>query len=79
MTCDACGGDTAVTDTRSPAADHAKHGTTVRPVKDLIGWYTSDWLARKRVCKTCKMEFITLEISCKDFVYLRDNKEPQND
>jgi len=25
------------------------------------------------------MEFITLEISCKDFVYLRDNKEPQND
>jgi hypothetical protein len=74
MTCEACGGPTAIVDTRGPDAPE-KHKGAIRQAEALVGWYTSDWVARRRVCKTCKMSTRTIEVACKDFVYMRDNKE----
>lgn len=74
MNCEACGGPTAIVETRGSEAPE-KHKGAIRQAEALVGWYTSEWVARRRVCKTCKMTIRTVEVSCKDFAYIRDHKE----
>ena len=64
MTCPKCSNKTKVTATRTPS----KPGKVaeVNQGNQLVGWYTPEFVVRKRVCKTCRCQFKTIEISFDD-------------
>lgn len=68
MTCSQCGGDTRVVDSRT-AQSFAKGltGKLRATGEQLVNWYTSDWVARRRVCRTCGHSGTTIELYADDF------------
>ena len=63
MICPSCGGKTKVTNTRyggSPrrwASDQSQ---------EAVGWYTPDWVVRKRLCPHCGWSDDTVELLVQD-------------
>ena len=39
----------------------------VRKAMKVVGWYTQDFVARIRVCSSCKYNALTIELEAKDF------------
>ena len=64
MNCSWCGGDTQVIATRS--VQKPGKGAEVNKVKKVVSWYTNDFIARKRKCKSCGRMDMTVELSLAD-------------
>lgn len=69
MNCPKCGFRTRVRetrncDTKTGLSPHSAAGK----VHAAVAWYTSDWLARKRVCTNmvCSLRFVTVELTLDD-------------
>ncbi len=62
-----CGGKAAVVESRSPDSCAAHQaGKLNKRVRDVVAWYTADWVARRRVCVLCKKTMMTVELSLED-------------
>jgi len=69
MVCPKCLGETRVIDSRvSKTGDvrRVRWSSWVTKASNVFGWYSPDWRARKRLCKTCSHIGITLEIYVED-------------
>ena len=64
MMCPKCASKTSVTATRTPS--NPGKGSEVNQGNILVGWYTPEFVVRQRVCKSCKYQFKTIEISFED-------------
>ena len=64
MMCPECANKTKVTATRTPT--NPGKGSEVRHGTRLVGWYTPEFVVRKRACKACRCQFETIEISFDD-------------
>jgi len=67
MRCPKCGKKTKVANSRT--ADTSKHHTRarlLRQVRDAVDWYTSDWVARDRLCNHCGWRSFTVELLLDD-------------
>ena len=64
MICSHCGGPTKVVATRSVAKPGK--GSEVNKVANVVEWYTSDFIARRRQCKVCKRFSLTVELLVED-------------
>jgi|TARA_R100000005_G_C4996171_1_gene203013 transcriptional regulator NrdR family protein len=64
MICPVCSGKTQVSATRTP--QKPGKGSEVARGNDLVGWYTPEFVVRKRVCVDCNHNFKTIEISFED-------------
>ena len=59
MRCPKCGTKTKVANSRT--ADTSKHHTRarlLRQVRESVEWYTSDWVARDRLCTSFSVELL---------------------
>jgi len=68
VTCTACGAATSVVDSRK--ASSAAKGLTgdMRTTgEQLVHWYTSDWVVRRRMCVACGHAETTIELFATDF------------
>lgn len=59
-----CGKDTKVTNSRTPDAPNGS-GSLMREADEMVGWYTKDYVARRRVCENGH-SFTTVEVSVED-------------
>jgi len=50
MICQQCGKDTKVVNSRTPDAPNGS-GSLMREAEEAVGWYTQDYVARRRVCE----------------------------
>lgn len=68
MTCPLCGARARVLDSRT-AASTAKGLTGDLRVagEELVHWYTSDWVVRRRRCTKCEHTSVTIELLAEDF------------
>ena len=67
MRCPKCGTKTKVANSRT--TDTSKHHTRarlLRQVREAVEWYTSDWVARDRVCLKCDWRSYTVELLLED-------------
>ena len=64
MNCPKCLEATKVLDSRMPTKD--SRGYLTRFGHKAIGWWSSDYRVRKRLCKACELAFYTVEISVED-------------
>lgn len=69
MRCPKCGSSTRVAETRHP--DHAaglSTSSSAGKAEAVVGWYTSNWIARNRHClnEACGARTVTVEISLED-------------
>ncbi len=64
MMCPKCAAKTSVTATRTPT--NPGKGAEVNRGNSLVGWYTPEFVVRRRVCKECTCQFYTIEISFDD-------------
>lgn len=64
MNCSTCGNKTKVVDSRTVDAT-ASFKAQAR-VRELVSWYTPEWVCRRRVCKTCSTDSVTIEIQLDD-------------
>ena len=62
--CPFCGGDTRVLASRT--VERPGKGAEVSRVSKVVGWYTADFVARRRRCKRCNATFMTAEITLED-------------
>lgn len=66
MKCE-CGGETAVKDSRRPDSSPQVYvGPLRREADETVAWWTSDFVARRRVCLTCRASMITVEVTTTD-------------
>jgi hypothetical protein len=78
MNCPKCGERVKVTDSKHADSYHSVHYNckfkTV--VQELVGWYTPDWVYRRRKCvnRKCKFAFDTIEVPCEDLDKMFDEK-----
>ena len=62
-----CGGKAAVVESRSPDSCAAHQvGKLNKRARDVVAWYTADWVARRRVCALCFETILTVELSLED-------------
>ena len=66
MDCPRCGKRWRVLNTASKDDDSRQHLRLIG--KNLLTWYSDEFVVRHRRCLTCKHEATTLEIEVKDFV-----------
>tara|TARA_Y100000593_G_scaffold95131_1_gene200515 strand:- start:50271 stop:50528 length:258 start_codon:yes stop_codon:yes gene_type:complete len=69
MNCPMCGSRTRVLDSRhfdTPPKRSSGIDRYKAEVAKRVGWYTSDWVYRRRVCPSCKKEFKTTELIIED-------------
>tara|TARA_R100001086_G_scaffold127443_2_gene65924 strand:+ start:2705 stop:2983 length:279 start_codon:yes stop_codon:yes gene_type:complete len=64
MTCPKCLKKTKVLATRTP--QKPGKGSEVNKGNELVGWYTPDFVVRKRQCISCHYSFHTIELSFDD-------------
>jgi|TARA_R100001163_G_C5057410_1_gene193899 transcriptional regulator NrdR family protein len=66
MNCSKCNSSdgTKVLSTRS--ADKPGRGAEVNKVANVVGWYTNDFIGRRRRCKACGATMMTVELSLED-------------
>jgi len=64
MTCPKCLKKTMVLATRTP--QKPGKGSEVYKGSELVGWYTPEFVVRKRSCIECQYHFKTIELSFDD-------------
>lgn len=63
----ACGGKTSVKTSRGPDDSPRVYvGELRREADATAAWWTSDFIARRRVCLTCGHRMITVEVTTSD-------------
>lgn len=68
MICPRCGTRLHVRNTEKLLPhDEGTPRPIVRKAMKVVGWYTSDFVARVRVCTSCKYNALTIELEAKDF------------
>ena len=71
MLCPKCGSKLKVKDSRSLKKDDLLsahgYGTLLNRVGKVIIWYTEDFVARRRYCRSCGHEFDSIELEVDDF------------
>ena len=71
-----CGEETAVRNTRRPDASPEVYvGDLRREADATAGWWTSDFVARRRVCLVCHDSMITVEVSTEDLCGMLQSAE----
>ena len=84
MLCPKCGDKLKVKDSRSLKKDDMLNaygdGTLLYRVGKIITWYTEDFVARRRYCRSCGHEFDSIELEVKDFfgclATVKDSEHP---
>jgi len=66
MMCTKCGGKTVVLATRNPWKPGK--GSEVKRGNDVVGWYTPDFVVRRRECRKCSKRVLTVEVLLDDAV-----------
>jgi len=64
MNCEKCGGKTVVTTSRTPSKPGRK--SEVNKVAQSVGWYTFEFVARRRKCLSCGHVCHTAELLLTD-------------
>ena len=79
MNCPKCGSRVRVTDSKHADSFHCVHYNCKfkEDVEELVGWYTQDWVYRKRKCtsKKCNFSFSSVEVPCNDLEQMFKEKE----
>ena len=65
MNCTRCGSGSRVTETRTPDSQGSTWVGQIKEEAKVATWYTSDIIARKRVCSDGHV-FYTVEVACDD-------------
>ena len=72
MVCPKCGSKMNVKDSRSLKQDDTLEqfgkGSLIYRVGKIITWYTQDFTARRKACKSCGHEFDSIELEVSDFI-----------
>jgi transcriptional regulator NrdR family protein len=69
MNCPTCGKDTKVVNSRTPDAPNGS-GSLMRDAETAAGWYTQDYVARRRICAN-DHSFTTVELTAEDLIEMR--------
>ena len=76
LPCPKCGSPWRVKNTRTPkdgeSLSYYNNGHLVKRVGKWVSWYTTDYVARQRVCIGCGHKSDTIELSIDDFEELSD-------
>tara|TARA_R100001594_G_C3842477_1_gene216255 strand:+ start:214 stop:465 length:252 start_codon:yes stop_codon:yes gene_type:complete len=64
MNCEKCGKKTAVNTSRTPLKPG--RGSEVNKIAKVVGWYTYEFVARRRKCEHCGHAFYTAELLLTD-------------
>ncbi len=62
---------------------YARNKDLLDVADELVGWYTQDWVVRKRVCSNaeCAWGAVTVEVTAEDWKamqkHLQDSKGPK--
>jgi len=66
MNCPKCGSRWKVTDSRHADSKHiAMSEAMLAAASELVGWYTAEWVVRRRSCACGKVAF-TIEVTVDD-------------